>query len=135
MKQFNAAARRGTSTVTNPIPITFEFEVRAGEYIEMTAQPPTTGQIALLLTHQSGGVESVEALFDFLASTLTQPDFDIIEKSLQDGMDLDLVFEIVQYLTSEWGSRPTQPPSASSASPRNGGKRSTAKQPSTESTS
>lgn len=128
MKQFQTASRRGAGAVNNAVPITFEFEVREGEFVEMTAQPPTTGQLALFFAHQyEGGTGGVRAMFDFVAAVLDQRDYDIIEKKLHDGLDVAVVIEIVQYLTSEWSARPTQPSRASSGSRRNTGKPSTGK--------
>jgi len=128
MKQFQTASRRGAGAVNNAVPITFEFEVREGEYVEMTAQPPTTGQLALFFAHQyDGGTGGVRSMFDFIAAVLDQRDYDIIERKLHEGLDVAVIIEIVQYLTSEWSARPTPPSRASSGSRRNTGTRSTAK--------
>lgn len=128
MKQFQTASRRGAGAVNNAVPITFEFEVREGEFVEMTATPPTTGQLALFFAHQyDGGTGGVRAMFDFIAAVLDDRDYKIIEGKLHDGLDVAVVIEIVQYLTTEWSARPTQPSRGSSASRRNTGTRSTAK--------
>jgi hypothetical protein len=129
MKQFKTASRRGEGAVNNPVDLTFEFEVREGEFVELTAKPPTTGQLALFFAHQyDGGTSSVRALFDFVASVLSDADYKVIENQLQDGLDIAVVIEIVQYLTEEWSTRPTKPARASSASRRSTGPRSTGKQ-------
>lgn len=128
MKQFQTASRRGAGAVNNAVPITFEFEVREGEFVEMTAQPPTTGQLALFFAHQyEGGTGGVRAMFDFIAAVLDDRDYRIIEQKLHEGLDVAVVIEIVQYLTSEWSARPTLPSRASSGSRRSTGTRSTAK--------
>lgn len=128
MKQFQTAARRGAGAVNNPVDITFEFEVREGEFVEMTAQPPTTGQLALFFAHQyDSGTGGVRALFDFLSAVLPDRSYQIIEDQLHDGLDVAVVIEIVQYLTEQWSARPTPPPRASSGSRRSTGARSTAK--------
>lgn len=128
MKQFRTAARRGEGAVNNPVDLTFEFEVSEGEFVVLTAKPPTTGQLALFFAHQyDSGTGSVRALFDFIAAVLSDKDYKIIEDQLQDGLDVAVVIEIVQYLTEEWSARPTKPARASSASRRNTGPRSTAK--------
>jgi len=129
MKQFQTASRRGQGAVANAVPITFEFEVREGEFVEMTAQPPTTGQLALFFAHQYDlGTGSVRAMFDFIAAVLDNRDYKIIESQLHDGLDVAVIVEIVQYLTEQWSARPTKVRPASSGSPRSTGKRSTAKQ-------
>lgn len=126
MKQFTTAARRGAGAVNNPVPITFEFEVREGEFVEMTAQPPTTGQLALFFAHQyDTGTGSVRALFDFLSSVLEPRSYRIIEDQLHDGLDVAVCIEMVQYLTEQWSARPTKKPPTSSGSRRSTGPRST----------
>jgi hypothetical protein len=128
MKQFTTAARRGAGAVNNPVPITFEFEIREGEFVEMTAQPPTTGQLALFFAHQyDTGTGSVRALFDFIDSVLDDRDYKIIEDQLHDGLDVAVMIEMVQYLTEQWSARPTKRAPTSSASRQSTGKRSTVK--------
>ena len=128
MKQFHTAARRGQGAVNNPIDIVFEWEVREGEFVEMTAKAPTTGQLALFFAHQTdAGTGGVRALFDFLASVLSDREYKIIEDQLYDGLDVAVVIEVVQYLTEQWSARPTKSPANSSGSRRTGGRRSTAK--------
>ena len=128
MKQFHTAARRGVGAVNNPVDITFEWEVREGEFVEMTAHAPTTGQLALFFAHQTdAGTGGIRALFDFLASVLDARDYKIIEGQLYDGLDVAVVIEAVQYLTEQWSARPTKKPAASSGRQRSGGGRSTAK--------
>lgn len=131
MKQFTTAAKRGTAAVSNPVDITFEYEVREGEFVEMTAHPPTTGQLALFMSHgASGGVRSVQVLFEFLSTVLNDYSYAIIEDQLRDGLDIAVVSEMVQYLTGEWGARPTKSSPSSASSRRTNGRRSTVKPPS-----
>jgi len=127
MKQFQTAARRGTAGVINSVPITFEYEVNPGEFVEMVATPPTSGQLALFLADQTGGGETVRALFKFLDTVLRDDDYTIIERQLRDGLDVDVIVEMIQYLTEEWGARPTKRSSASSGSPSRNGPKSTVK--------
>lgn len=136
MKQFLTAARRGESTLPNPVDIPFEYEMREGEMVEITAHPPTSGQMALFLLSQSdGGVGLMRALFDFLAAVLDDKDYAVIEESLHQGVDVMVPIELVRYLIEEWSARPTPLPPASPPSPRNTGRRSTAKRPAVVSTS
>jgi len=128
MKQFTTAARRGQAAVSNPVDVEFEFETSPGNFVKMVAHAPTTGQLALFLGHQndpnSGGVR---ALFSLLSDILDDGNYDLIEAQLREGLDVDVIVEIVQYLVSEWAARPTGPPSGSSASRRSTGAGSTAK--------
>jgi hypothetical protein len=128
MKQFRTAARRGQAAVPNAVDIQFEFEVDEDDFRVLTAHPPTSGQVALFLSARlEGGVRTVQALFDLLAATLDQRDYDLIEAQLHDGLDIQVIAEIVEYLIEEWGARPTKPRSASSSSRKTTGARSTAK--------
>jgi hypothetical protein len=46
-----------------------------------------------------------------------------------DVIPLEDIVEIMYWMIEEWGGRPTQPPSASTSSQRNGGRKSTARTP------
>lgn len=129
MKQFKTAARRGEGAVNNPVELTFGFEVTEGDFVEMTAKPPTTGQLALFFAHQyDQGTGGIRAMFDFVAAVLTDKDYKIIEEKLHDGLDVAVIIEIVQWLTEQWSARPTKAAPDSSGSRRSTGKRSTGKQ-------
>lgn len=134
MKQFKTAARRGTSGVNNSTPITFEYEVNPGEFVEMVADPPTSGQLALFLADQTGGGDTVRALFSFLETVLRGDSYAIIEQQLREGLDVDVVVDMITYLTEEWSGRPTRRSSASSGSPSRNGPKSTVKRPRAAST-
>jgi hypothetical protein len=122
-KQFETAARRGTPAMADAQPVTFLFDER-----EMTAAPPTSGQLALFTASQSeGGIASIRALFDLLSWVLDDADYKVIETALEEGLDLDVITEIVQYLISEWSARPTSASTGSSPSRRSTGTRSTVK--------
>src|SRR5262245_48553561 len=125
MRQFQTAAKRGAAGVSNAVDITFEYEVREGEFVEMTAHPPTTGQLALFMSGNGKGMANVRALFEFLATVLVDDDYAIIEGQLRDGLDLQVIIDLVQFLSSEWSARPTAPPSVSSRSRRSTGRQST----------
>lgn len=127
-KQFSTAARRGQAAVPNAVEIPFDFETGVDQWKTLTAHPPTSGQVALFLSQQGhGGVQTVTALFDFLAAVLNQTDYDVIEAQLREGLDVSVITEIIEYLISEWGARPTTPRSASSRSRNGTGRRSTVK--------
>jgi len=136
MKQFSTAARRGVSAVNNPVDIEFQFEATEGNYVTMTAHPPTTGQMALFFAHQlDAGTGSIRAMFDLLSDVLEPADYRIIERQLRTGVDVAVIIEIVRYLVEEWSARPTMSPPDSSTSPRRTGRSSTAKRLTTVSTS
>jgi hypothetical protein len=129
MKQFLTAAKRGAAAVSNPVDLTFEWEVTEGEFVEMTAHPPTTGQLALFMADQGkAGAAGVRALFEFLSTVLPDEHYDIIEGQLREGLDVAVVIEVIRYLTEEWSARPTKPSSVSSSSRNNTGRRSTVRQ-------
>ena len=130
MKQFTTAARRGAAAVRNPVDVTFEFEIRDGEFVEMTAHPPTTGQLALFMAHQiDTGTGAIRAMFSLLDAVLTPEDYRIVENQLHDGMDVAVVTEVISFLIEEWSARPTLSPSDSAPSRSTTGRRSTAKRP------
>lgn len=125
MRQFGTAARRGVAAVNNPVDIVFQWERSENVWVDMTAHPPTTGQIALFLGHQGTGAAGVRAMFELLASVLSDTDYLIIENQLRDGLDVQVIVELVQYLTEEWSGRPTSPLSVSPTSPSSTGSPST----------
>lgn len=130
IKQFTTAARRGTVAVANPIDITFEFEIREGEFVEMTAHPPTTGQLALFFSHQTdGGTGFIRAMFDLLSCILPDDDYKIIEDQLYEGLDVEVLIDMIRYLTEEWSARPTPSSNGSSPSRPSTGRQSTGKRP------
>ena len=135
MKQFHTAARRGTSSLPNDTDVQFEFEVVDGEFVTMTAHPPTTGQMALFLTRQTNPTETVRSLFAFLGRVLDPADYRLIENKLAEGVDVQIMVEIVEFLIEEWTGRPIRPPSVSPSSPNGNGKPSTGKRHSKASTS
>ena len=137
MREFSTAARRSAPLAlegSEPI----EFTVDGDKY---TAYPPTPGQFMLLMSAQAKGrdeVESVASIIDFLDGILdenAQADFRRRLMDRDDPFDFDTVTQIMEGLIEEWSARPTQSPSASSSSPANGGRKSTARRPSRASTS
>lgn len=127
VKQFDTSARRGVSMIEDAEDLTFMW----GD-VEMVAHPPSSGQLALFMAGQAGGstalghAQRIRAIFDFLASVLDQSAYDIVEQDLHEGVDVEVVIEVVEYLVEEWSARPTSPPRDSSPSRRTTGTRSTA---------
>lgn len=123
MREFTTAARRGDPAVSNPVPVAFKFDDR-----EMVAQPPTTGQLVLMIMEQGkGGTATITGLFDFLSSVLSDDDYKVIENALHDGVDILVISEIANYLIGEWSGRPTGSSPGSSGSQPSTGRRSTVK--------
>lgn len=129
MKQFKSAARESTQALPNPVPIEFSWDD-----IPFTAQPPTTGQLALLMTVDTEGGQGqvLRAVLEFFEGMLDEDDFVTMREHIRDGGDIDTLGEIMEWLIEQWSTRPTKSRSASPRSPRSTGKRSTAKRPSAE---
>ena len=126
MKNFDTAARRGKTAVNNPIDIEFQID---GE--SLTAHPPSSGQLALFMSGSSdGGMKTVRSMFDFMAAILDEADYAVLEGKLHDGIDLDVVTDIIRYVVEEWSARPTKPSSGSTKSRTATGSTSTVKRPS-----
>jgi len=125
MREFTTAATRGKPGVGNAVEIEFKLDDKV-----LTARPPTTGQVALFITHgRHGGIRSVESMFEFFSDILDDRDWALVEDKLRDGMDVELLAEISNYLIGEWAGRPTSPSSVSSPTPNGTGPRSTVKRP------
>src|SRR5262245_22372265 len=112
MRQFKTAAHRGSNAVVpNSADIPFQWDDEV-----LTAHAPSSGQLALLLSHMSDGtfgLDALAALFDFLRGILDPEDYAIIHQDLQQGLDIDLIVELVQGLIEEWSLRPTTPAAVS----------------------
>lgn len=129
MREFKTAAKRGKSaSFDGAEPITFTLD---GE--EFTAYPPTTGQMALMLSTQADSRDvatQVAGLIDFLDGILDEHGQETFRRRLldrDDPFDFDDVNMILDGLVEEWTARPTNPPSGSSSSRQTGGRKSTAK--------
>jgi hypothetical protein len=123
MKEFTTAATRGKAGVANAVEIEFKLDDEV-----LTAQPPTSGQVALFIQHgRGGGIASVTSLFEFFSDVLDDDDWKKVEDKLRDGMDVELLAQISNYLIGEWSGRPTTQSSASSPTRNGTGPKSTAK--------
>ena len=123
MREFSTAATRGKVGVPNAVDIEFKLDDEV-----MTAHAPTSGQVALFIQHgRFGGIQSVTSLFEFFSDVLDDADWRKVEAKLRDGMDVDVLSEIVNYLIGEWSGRPTRLSSVSAPTPNGTGRRSTAK--------
>lgn len=125
VRHFDTAARTAKPAVKNAVPLEFTVDDR-----QMTAQPPTSGQLALFMTaNRKGGVASIQALFTLLAHLLGDEDYAYLEEKLEEGMDVLLLTEMIQWMIEEWSGNDTKSSSASSASRKSTGRTSTAKPP------
>lgn len=123
MREFSTAATRGKPGLKNAIEIEFKLDDDV-----LTARPPTTGQVALFVQKgRGGGIRSVESMFVFFSDVLDDKDWKVVEAKLQDGMDVELLGEISNYLIGEWSGRPTGLSSGSSPTRNGTGSRSTGK--------
>lgn len=131
MREFTTATTRGRAGVPNPVDIEFKLDDDV-----LIARAPTTGQIALFVQGgRGGGIRSIESLFEFFSDVLDDADWSKVEVKLRDGMDVDLLAEISNYLIGEWSGRPTTPRTASSRTRNGTGPRSTVKRQAAVSTS
>ena len=113
MREFSTATRRNHVGVPNAVDIEFKLDDDV-----MTAHAPTSGQVALFIQHgRSGGISSVTSLFEFFSDILDDDDWRKIEVKMRDGMDVELLASISNYLIGEWSGRPTTLSSASSPTP------------------
>lgn len=128
MREFTTQGKKVVSPLENPVAVTFSLD---GE--ELTAYPPSAGQLAYLVASQADSrdvSEQMAAMIDFVDGILDENGRDMFRTRLldrDDPFDIDDVERILEALMEEWSTRPTMPSSASSSSPASGGRRSTAK--------
>jgi hypothetical protein len=121
MREFEVAT--GRAVFNNNADITFKL----GDD-EMTAKCPTTGQLSLFFRGGTrGGLSSIGALIEFFSDVLEDADWRKVETRLRDGMDVEVLSEISNFLIGEWSGRPIRPSSVSSPTPNGTGPKSTGK--------
>lgn len=129
MKEFRSAAYKAEAGVENDVEVEFSINDR-----EMTAQPPTSGQLALFISAQvdlDDSAQVVSAMFDLLSSVLGPDDFEFLQDGLRNGdVGLTMISDIIEYLTETWADSPPESADDSSQRRQTTGKRSTAKRPS-----
>lgn len=130
MREYDVAVGRAVITDAKSIPFKLGKD-------KLTAEPPTTGQLALFLRGGRGGIgfQAISALLEFVSDILSDKDWRTVEGHLRDGLDVDILSKIVSDLIGEWSGRPTTPSSASSRTRTVTGRQSTAKQRSPAKTS
>jgi hypothetical protein len=98
---------------------------------ELRAYKPTEGQFALVmmaLGRHSAMTEQFAGIIDFFVNVLDGPSQQyVIDRmmSRERMIPLEQIVEILEWMVEEWGGRPTQSPSVSTSSRRNGGRKST----------
>jgi len=102
---------------------------------EMRAYKPTEGQFALLMVamgRHASSMDQFAGIIDFFISVLDEPSEHYVIQRMQTRdniIPLEKIVEIMEWMIEEWGGRPFQKPSASTSSPRTGGRKSTARTP------
>jgi hypothetical protein len=132
VKEFQTAVEKQEET-TDEADLIFALDGH-----EMRAYKPTEGQFALLLMamgKHASNTDQAAGVIDFFVNVLDKSSQQyVIDRmmSRDNGIPLEDVIEILEWFIEEWGGRPTQSPSGSTPSRRNGGRKSTrALQPST----
>lgn len=126
-----AAAPRPTIEfmIENMDPVEEGEEVHADQF---HATMPSDERLFVLAAmagdEDSNGAAEAAATMDLLKATLPADEFRLLKRRLldpEDIVDMDLLQDILMWLTEEWSTFPTEPASASSASPPSTGARST----------
>lgn len=131
LKSFSTANRTAPEPAFDSPPLTFQVD---GE--DWTANPPTGGQMALVMAAQSEyatPVEQVRGLIDFLDSVLDDTAKARYRERLMDSKDpFDIadVEGIIEWLMEEWSAIPPTQPADYLPSRSSTGRASTAKRPS-----
>jgi hypothetical protein len=158
VREFSTAARVAVvrDEGDRPLPVTIKVDDR-----EVTFQPATEGQIALILaalSDTSGALNGIATVINFFFSLLDpdrldvddeeDDDFQAVVRRLDDDVryfklrlldskdpfDGGDIVDIVVHLIEEWTGNPTKQPSDFMQSQKSGGQKSTAKRRSTAST-
>jgi hypothetical protein len=140
MKEFAVAAARTTGEEAEAEAdeeYTREGDPRLRSFLiqgkEYWAKLPSTGQISVLMASR-GFSSNLQAIHNLLRNALLDDGYPAIVELLNtDTISLGFLFGgdeqneqgILDYLIEEAVGRPTTPPTDSSASPKNGGRRST----------
>ena len=109
-----------------------ESNVEGEEAQQYHATRPTEERLFLLAAlagaEDSTGAEEAAATLDLLRDALPEAEFRTLRRRIgdpNDFVDIPMVQEILMWLVEEWSTFPTEPSSASSASPPATGTRST----------
>lgn len=126
MKEFLTAVRDSEEEDSGDEGQTFIVDGR-----ECTCYKPTEGQLAVLLASVSRSndwTQQVAGIINFFVEVLDAPSHAYLVGRLLDREDdfgLEEVQAIMEWMVEDWTGRPIQPPSVSTQSPQNGGRKST----------
>jgi hypothetical protein len=124
MKEFTTAVKESIGETEESM--TFSIDG-----VECTCFPPKDGQLAFLMastTGHSSTQEQIAGIVNFFVAVLDDDSHSYIVGRLLDRHDefgLVQVQSIMEWMVEEWTGRPTQPPSVSTRSRSNGGRKST----------
>lgn len=140
MKEFATAARAVENEEADDR-YPYEFTL---DGVLCRAREPKDGQVAVLMAstgRHSGTQDQIAGIINFFVSVLDadthqfivnkllDPEDDFGLEAPEDNPEAASVQGIMEYLMEEWSGRPTKSSSASSASPKRGGRRSTQSTP------
>lgn len=116
MREFTTAAREhAAAAIDGAGPLQFTLD---GE--EFVINPPTPGQVAIIMAEQSGDTgRQIASVIDFLDAILDEAGKRRFRDRLldrDDPFDLEQVQEIIEWAMDEWSSRPTTSSKGSSSS-------------------
>lgn len=118
----------GGTSISEFEPINFTLN---GE--EFNCHPAIPGAVLLEFVKDadSGTGDSAKALYNFLASSMPEEEYEKLQKTLKNPkviIEIETIGEIVTWLVEEYSSRPTQRPENSSNGDSNSGPTSTEEQ-------
>jgi hypothetical protein len=128
MREFKSAAESQTLEELGTEPISFKIDED-----EFTAYPPTPAQFALFMASQGSNTEptdQIAGVIDFFNGLLPDDQRMLFRRRLLDRDDplgLEMIMDVVAWLSEEWSARPTESPSDSTPQRQRTGTRSTAK--------
>ena len=126
IKQFGDATRKGRDDGEEDDPLQVKVLDR-----EVTIHSPGSGSLAYLAMSIAGAGNDLVQLgqvINFMMSIFEDEDARYIRGLLLDrksGFDAEDIMDMAIYIVEEWSSRPTNPSTGSSASPRTTGARTT----------
>lgn len=126
IKQFGDAARKGRDDGIEDDPLEVMILDR-----EVTLHSPGSGSLAYLAMSIAGAGNDLVQLgqvINFIMSIFEDEDARYVRGLLLDknsGFDAEDIMDLAIYIVEEWSSRPTNPSTGSSRSPRSTGARTT----------
>lgn len=137
MKEFVTAARAVAASGEGAVGEELHAKVDGRE---ITFNPPTEGQMAVLLAASAGLMGDAEAaanIINFFFSLVSEEDSRYLRQKLfhtDDPFGMDEITQITMWMIEEWSARPTKSPSDYMPSQHPGGPKSTPRRRPTAST-